>query len=94
MELRYVCTGDHFIPEYKSSGDIPEWKRFKEADIVGYLRGLCESLGDMQLPRRWERGQWYYANSQEVFFTNKILCMAFLGAAKAHFDHEAYSFKL
>jgi hypothetical protein len=93
MELRYEFVSGYYVPQYKRK-DNGEWADFKVAHIKGDLRRLCESIGDLQHPRRWANGQWHFEpeksklidyTDQSLFFKSPVFASAFLGACKVWF---------
>lgn len=100
MELRYNLVGIYYIPQYKLPDG--EWKDFKNKNIKGtHLEKLCIAIGNLQLPRRWENGSWHFTptgdqktRDMSLIFTTEMYVMAFLGAAKSHFDSKPRGFNL
>ena len=83
MKVRYTLINSFYIPEYYVPKDN-SWKRFYQKDVVGELRRIAVELGDLCTSR--EDGQWYFRDSESVFYNKEIYCMAFLGAAKSYFE--------
>ena len=98
MELRYRTQSAHYIPEFKT--DEGDWREFRVKDVPPVTRKIAEQIGNLQLPMRWEPGQWFYVNKgirecdSAVFFTSEIYVMAFLGAIKAELTPRTVDFKI
>jgi hypothetical protein len=94
MKYRYTITANGlYIPEYKKEGS-DEWKPFTKGMIKGQMEDVCYQLAVLSAPRKWESAQWHFENgkrdtweTQSVFFTKKILVMAFIGAAQHWWGH-------
>lgn len=99
MKLRYRKSNDFYIPQYQSTDDS-EWNDFLVKNITDQLAQICQAIGDLQCPRRWEPGQWHSEDKgknrgdQTVFFTKEMYVMAFLGAAKSVYNTQTVEFKL
>jgi hypothetical protein len=89
MKYRYTTTANGlYIPEYKTEGG-DEWKPFTKGMIKGQMYEVCYQLAVLSVPRKWKPAQWHFEEGKEetwetqsVFFTKKILVMAFIGAAQ------------
>lgn len=99
MNLRYRKSGTLFIPQYQLKDGT--WEDFVRENVGRELLKLCVAIGNIQMPSKWDDGQWYYQKTKQdrnvketIIFTKEIFVMAFLGAAKVYFDVETKEFKL
>lgn len=89
IKYRYRKNGSQFIPQYKREVNNEDWRDFVASDIKGDMKRLCQSIGDIQAPQRWDCGIWYYKDDPHtLLFTKEVFVMAFLGAAKSFYSDE------
>lgn len=99
-KLRYIKNGELYIPQYfKISTDT--WEYFEVRHITGQLLRITKLLNDINMHSRWYSDSWHFTPDKkedlqrmQLCFSQEISVMAFLGAAKCHFNQTIKEFNL
>jgi hypothetical protein len=94
MRFSYKITPSGlFLPHYQKESDS-EPKPFLKKHVDGQMKRVCIALSHISAPRPFrEEGQWYLAKTDksqkdddmQIFFTQELYVMAFIGAAQHWF---------